>query len=306
MTSTPMAVPTRKKGRYLWLGLLILVVLIAAAAAFFIFYHPSKDLPPIVQIDSPSSGNLAEINVPLQIQAEGSDFPGVKRIELYADGALIGSESSDLANGGNPLLTIQTWTPLSLGRHALVARGYDSGGKFSDSNVVYVDVVNLTSATTTVNVDNLTNGGLPPSLNQIAAASGATIDDLHGLNPSLGGGNPDTPLPPGTDVTVPRTPAPAPSPSGTGSGSPPLPLPGSPAAPTNLTGNLSCTSAQISWTASSDAVDGYAVYRIGPAERATSARRGGLGVGRLISQRQFPCPVRTATRWLHCVADRKA
>lgn len=254
------------KGKILLISLLILVVVIAAIAAFFIFRHPkATDLPPIVSIDTPASGNLAEINVSLGIQAQAEDFPGVKRVELYADGALVAVQESDLANGGNPLILNQSWTPLTLGRHALVARGYDSSGKFGDSTVVYVDVVELISPSMTINVDELQHGdSIPsPSLGQIADAGGVSVDDLLGVNPSLSGTDPNAPLPPGTVVTVPRTPAPAPSETG---GTPPVPLAGTPAAPTNLTGTIDCSTAQISWTASPEADNGYAVYRISPAD----------------------------------------
>src|SRR3972149_9150079 len=188
-----------KNRKPILISLLVLVVAIAAVAAFFIFRRPkAADLAPIVAIDVPTSGNLAEINVPLGIQAQAEDFPGVKRVELYADGALVAAQDSDLANGGNPLVLNQSWTPLTLGRHALAARGYDTNGKFGDSTVVYVDVVELISPTTTLNVDDIPHGDsvTSPSLGQIAEAAGVSVDELLGDNPSLGGTDPGAPLPP--------------------------------------------------------------------------------------------------------------
>jgi hypothetical protein len=41
---------------------------------------------------------------------------------------------------------------------------------------------------------------------------------------------------------------------------------GLPAAPTNINGTISCTSIQITWAASPDADNGYAIYRIGPGD----------------------------------------
>jgi hypothetical protein len=250
------------------LALLLLLVLLAAGAAFLILRQPkASDLPPLVSILSPGTGNLAEINVPLGIQVLAEDFPGVRRVELYADGLLVAVQESDLVQGGNPLILDQSWTPLSLGRHALVARGYDLGGKIGDSGVVFVDVVELVTATRLVNIDSIQHADsiTTPSLAQIADAGAGPLGNLVDLNPSLDVSNLNAPLPPGTILTIPRNPAPAPS--DTGSGQPaPAPLPGTPAFPANLSGTIDCSTARLQWTNSPEAEQGYAVYRIAPAD----------------------------------------
>ena len=256
--------PTKRSHKLLFIFLLLLILL-GAAIAYFVFRpSPVKNKTPLVTINSPASGVLVELNAPLKVIAQAENFPGIKRVEVYADGALIVTQDSNLEKGANPLILDQNWAPLSLGRHALVARGYDINGKFSDSSIVYVDVVELLTPSTVVNVDNIDHGTniTSPSLSQIADAAGVTVDALNVANPDLGGLDPGAPLPPGTELTVPRTPAPAP----TETGPAPIPLAGLPAAPTNLAGTLSCTSAQLTWSASPDAENGYVVYRIGPGD----------------------------------------
>ena len=209
--------PPTKRSRKLLFGLLLLLVLLGAAIAYFVFRpSPVKNKTPLVAISSPENGTLVELNVPLKVIAQAENFPGIKRVEVYADGALIVTQDSSLETGDNPLTLDQNWAPLSLGRHALVARGYDINGIFSDSSVVYVDVVELLTANTVVNVDNIDHGtGITsPSLSQIADAAGVTVDALNVANPDLGGIDPGAPLPPGTELTVPRTPAPAPTETG--------------------------------------------------------------------------------------------
>jgi hypothetical protein len=259
--------PPNKKWKPI-LALLLLLVLLAAGAMFLFFRQPKAgDLPPLVSIVSPITGHLTEINVPLGIQALAEEFPGVRRLELYADGLLVAVQESALEQGSNPLNLDQNWTPLSLGRHALVVRAYDLRGKFGDSAVVYVDVVQLVTATRLVNIDSIQHSDTisSPSLVQISEAGAGSLGDLLGLNPSLDVSNLNGPLPPGTILIVPRTPAPVPA--VTGSGQPaPAPLPGTPAAPTDLSGTIDCSTTRLQWSASPDSEQGYAVYRIGPSD----------------------------------------
>jgi len=193
----------------------------------------------------------------------------VLRLEVYANGALVAA-----ANGQENVLTLaQPWTPLTPGRHALVARAFFSTDDFADSEVVFVDAADLSGAPVSVNVDDLPRGeGVTEiRLGDLAAAAGTTPTEIARLNPGLPPA-PEAVIPPGTPLNLPRRsipPPPAsarppiPPPSPGGPGSPPF----GPGAP-NFNGEThSCSQISMRW---SDAPDetAYSLYRIAPGESA--------------------------------------
>ena len=275
---------SRKRGRTggCWVALfaLLVVVLIAGGAFWYFFLRaPNAAVGPIVHLSFPQTGLQSELNRPIQVTALAQDPAGVTRIELYADGALVAVQETTLAQGSNPLIFMQTWTPLTKGKHILLARGYNRSTQFSDSNAVNVNVVDLIAPTQRVDLDTIPRGpNVPlPSLIQVSQMSSVPSGRLQDANPPLRGIDPTVPLPGGTTIDVPRSPALPPSPEtspsgGTppgGSSSPPTPLLGTPAAPEGFNLEGSCTSVLLTWVDGADE-ESYVVYRLrlgpGPAE----------------------------------------
>jgi hypothetical protein len=70
------------------------------------------------------------------VQASASDNVGVTRVELYRDGALIGTDTS------SPYAFTWDTTTVSNGSHSLQTRAYDAAGNTGSSAVVNVTVSN--------------------------------------------------------------------------------------------------------------------------------------------------------------------
>ena len=251
-----------------WLfGVFFGLLLLCGGAAGWLAWRAAQNQPaPFVQILAPQSGELTQVNqtLPLEVYAEAGR--PVLRLEVYANGALIGA-----VNGQGKALTLaQPWTPLTPGRHVLVARAFFSADDFADSQVVFVDAADLSGAPLVVNVDDLPRGeGVTDiRLGDLAAAARTTPEEIARLNPGLPPA-PEAVIPPGTPVTLPRrsNPPPVAPPAAV-----PPPAPGAPgrhpeAPPAARFDGEAHTCSQISlrW---SDAPDetAYLLYRIAPGE----------------------------------------
>ncbi len=243
---------------------LLLLCVVVASAWFLLAPRDENGLPPIVQINSPSSGATLEINTPLTVLASAEGAESYKRAELYSDGALVAVENSTLEGGSNPLIFAQEYTPLTPGRHVLMVRAYISDDKFNDSGIVYVDVVEPSAISQTINVDTIPIAdGVLPSVNDISFLQGVPPDQLLASNPDLNGTDPSVPLSPGTNLHIPPRPRnPAPS----GGTPPPEPIASAPAAPSALNLTLDCTSTQLTWTDNSADESSFLVYRLAPGD----------------------------------------
>jgi hypothetical protein len=257
---------TRKNSGWVLTGLLVLFLLCAGAAGWLYWRSGENQPPPFVQIRSPQSGELADLNetLPLEVYAEASR--PILRLELYADGALIAA-----ANGQTNTLTLaQPWTVSTPGRHVLVARAFFAADDFADSQVVFVDTADLSSLPVQVNVDDLPRGeGMTEiRMSDLASAAGTTPEEIARLNPSLPAA-PDAVIPPGTPLSLPRRsdPPPASPPPAV-----PSPAPGAPgrdpAAPpaSRFEGEVhTCNQVSLRWSDSADET-AYLLYRIAPGE----------------------------------------
>lgn len=271
-----MARSVRKRRKASCLALLFLLLLLLGAALLaalgglvLLTVQRPAGLGLVVALQSPGlAGGRAEINRPLDVQAVARNAAGVTRLEVYADGMLAGAQATSLATGSNPLLYRQPWTPLAPGRHALVARAYDNTGRFTDSNVVYVDVVDLIQTTEQLATSALAAapGGPPPSLNDVAAGWQLPLAQLAALNPGLLPDDPGAPLLPGQSLTLPRAPATAPVLAPAAG-----PISGSPPVPSGLVVTLDCSSARLTW-APAAGIRQYSVYRLGPSDSAPQLR----------------------------------
>ena len=78
------------------LPLLILTAGLAAAAGGLVLLAVRRPagLPLFVQLSSPESGRQAELNRPPSLEAQARSLAGVTRLEVYADGSLVGTQDS--------------------------------------------------------------------------------------------------------------------------------------------------------------------------------------------------------------------
>ena len=244
-------------------GALIILVICGAIAGFATWRLNTRGPEILVEIKRPQTTMLANVNeaLPLIVSAEASDI--ITRLEVYADGALIAAANGE---GQNAAMLAQTWTPSTVGRHVLVARAFLDAEHFSDSEVVFVDALDLSALPLQVNVDDLPRGeGVTEiSVGDLATASGTTLEEIVRLNPSLSSTGS---IPSGTLVSIPRL---APEP---GIGSPvPPPAPGAPGSPAPSTSDPhfegethSCNQIAMRWTGS-DFETGYTLYRLAPGD----------------------------------------
>ena len=97
---------------------------------------PGDTTPPTTSITSPANG--ATVSGTVTVAASASDNVGVTRVELYVDGALIGTDTS------SPYQIAWNTTTATNGSHGLQTRAYDAAGNVGSSTVVSVTVSNAT------------------------------------------------------------------------------------------------------------------------------------------------------------------
>ncbi len=257
--------PARSRKGLLTCVLIAVVVIIgavfvASAAAFFLLRnsHPPNEAF-LTTIQAPISGTTVLRGEAVSIQVTSSYPRGVRRVDLYANGALIASKTSTLAGGSNPLVLAEGWTPPASGRILLIARATTQDGRHSDSAVVYLDV-STEQYHPVVNVNDLEQAdGTLPSLEQLADSAGVSVGEILDLNPGLSSANTSASLPPDTEVTLPGAPPPEESEE-----APPPAVPDAPLPPTDLTVTFTCTEATLQWTDNSHDETEFIVYRIDP------------------------------------------
>ena len=97
---------------------------------------PGDTTPPTTSITSPANG--ATVSGTVTVAASAGDNVGVTRVELYVDGALIGTDTS------SPYQIAWNTTTATNGSHGLQTRAYDAAGNVGSSTVVSVTVSNAT------------------------------------------------------------------------------------------------------------------------------------------------------------------
>jgi uncharacterized protein YraI len=126
------------------------VVLVMVVAGIWYFSRTPPGGPPVVTIAAPLSGAQVEVGAPVTVQAAAIDSKGVVRLELWADGALVGQQTSPSPQGQSPLLLNLSWTPQVPGSHALEVRAYNVDNRQSDPATVSVNAISgVAGATST-------------------------------------------------------------------------------------------------------------------------------------------------------------
>jgi Big-like domain-containing protein/BACON domain-containing protein/all-beta uncharacterized protein len=90
---------------------------------------------PLVSLTSPATGALYSRGSTIQLTATATDADGINRVEFYANGTLLGSDST--------VPYTATWPGVPGGWHGLVAKAFDTLGMSATSTVVTVGVNNL-------------------------------------------------------------------------------------------------------------------------------------------------------------------
>lgn len=248
-------------------GALLVLALCAVVVGLALWRSSNKAPQILVEIKDPQMTMLANLNeaLPLVVTAEAG--APITRLEVYANGALIAASNGD---GQNTAILAQTWAPATAGRHVLVARAFVDAENFADSQIVFIDALDLSQLPIQVNVDDLPRGDgvTEVSLPDLAAASGTTTDELVRLNPSL---SPTASIPPGSIVSIPR---PRSEPASSSPVPPPAPgAPGSPAPSASdprFEGEThSCSQIAMRWTDAANETS-YRLYRLAPGEVSMS------------------------------------
>jgi hypothetical protein len=130
--------PPRRRGRILiplaaLLGLCF--VLAAAAALGYYFLWPRPDVRPLVLIRSPRHGEQVEVGQEVTVHSIARDEGKVVRVELWVDGQLQESQTSNLPGGTSPFPLLARWQPSSPGTHTLIARAFNARGGRGQASV---------------------------------------------------------------------------------------------------------------------------------------------------------------------------
>jgi hypothetical protein len=116
------------------------------------------------------------------VRATARSSAGVRRMELWADGLLLETAEASSPDG-DPSLSLRTWwQPETSGPHVLVARAYAENRSPGQASLL-VEVVPAPAYAMLSVPEGAT-------LDQLAAASAHTPEELRASNPSLGGGEP--------------------------------------------------------------------------------------------------------------------
>ncbi|MBS2026045.1 MAG: hypothetical protein JST92_26905, partial [Deltaproteobacteria bacterium] len=143
--------------------------------------------PPTASITSPAAG--ATVSGTVNVTATGADNVGVTKLEIFVDGASIGSSTSGSASA--------SWntTAASNGTHSLTAKATDAAGNSGTSAAVSVTVNNTTTPPPSSNLilngtfENgltswLTGGTTAPVASQIEAHGGVKAARMGWMNGS--------------------------------------------------------------------------------------------------------------------------
>jgi subtilisin family serine protease len=95
---------------------------------------PGDTTAPTTSITSPANG--ATVSGTVTVSASASDAGGVTRVEVYADGGLVGSDTTA------PYQVAWNTASVANGNHALQTRAYDAAGNVGSSALVSVTVSN--------------------------------------------------------------------------------------------------------------------------------------------------------------------
>jgi hypothetical protein len=138
--------------------------------------------PPVTSVTAPAQG--ATVSGTVTVSATASDNVGVTKLEIYADGALLGSGTS------SPLSVPWNTAAVANGSHALTSKAYDAAGNVGTSATVSVTVNNAGVSNPVVNpgFETGTLSGWTPS----GVAAATRYPHTGSYAASLGSASPST------------------------------------------------------------------------------------------------------------------
>lgn len=273
-----------KSGGSGWLiGCLVLAIVALIAAGGGIAYlltqnpdllrpSPPGSVPLTVNVTAPSDGSAISMSSFTTIQADALGVKPITALELYVDGVLAQVKGAPPGSSQEQFGTFWTWTPANEGEHVLFVRATDADKRVGTSNVVRVNATK--NADPVMELSYKTK--IADTVGSVADKFKTSPQKIIDVNPGI---SPDKTLPSGISVTVP-IPLPPPSITKTKSSSPPPPpsdsKPGPdskdvpPSAPDLVSGSgIDGCKINLIISKTSKNTDGFYVYRLGPADKAT-------------------------------------
>jgi hypothetical protein len=149
MTAPPTQAAQAPGSNRFWLltiGLgLGLVALIAIGGLLALWYFNRSaavsQAPPSATFIFPPNGAQVEVGLPVTVQASATDSRGVIRLELWADGVLVGQQTSVSPQGESPLVLTLAWTPSVQGSHVLEIRAFNVANQQNTPTLITVNAV---------------------------------------------------------------------------------------------------------------------------------------------------------------------
>ena len=127
--------------------LVLLCCLLTTAGGTLWFLPNLTAQPPVVLINTPAHNARVQVGQEVAIQSVARAEQKVKRVELWVDGSLFDTQTSDVPNGISPFPLTTHWQPRTPGLHTIIVRAFNNAGKrgFASVNI---------NATTVADRDN--------------------------------------------------------------------------------------------------------------------------------------------------------
>ena len=136
---------------------------------------------PTVALTSPANGTVFDLSASVPLQATASDVDGsVSRVDFYANGVIVGSDTTSLAG-----IFATTWTPTVAGTYSVEAVATDDRGGARTSSPITITLMPPPGRT---NVALAANGGVASASTTFSAAFPAS-SVINGDRKGVGWGN---------------------------------------------------------------------------------------------------------------------
>jgi hypothetical protein len=213
-------------GSWILIAGLGLAIVVGVAMAALLMARPRDRAAPnlnestFVAVSLPQNGSFLPLHDMHTVVVESYAASGVSELQLWINNQLWGSAT--LTPARDSVTHTWAWVPSGEGEHHLVARAIDGSGAAVESPVV--NVYATQSIDILLPLSHSSQDG--DTVASLAESLGSTEASILESNPQL---DPDGPIPPGTELTIP-VPFPSP-PSQTESGEPAAPPAGGPVVP---------------------------------------------------------------------------
>ena len=117
------------------ISLTLCIVLSVAAFGGYYLLSPRKQAGPLVLIHAPQNGEQLIAGQPATVQAVASDSRKIVRVELWVNGQLLESQSSNVAGGIASFPLLANWQPASAGAHMILVRAFNTLGARAHSTI---------------------------------------------------------------------------------------------------------------------------------------------------------------------------